>query len=290
MTIDNQFASEKEVEAALNTLIGVMQGLDLDGHIESDEVEGLNGWVTLYQPFKDVHPFNELLPILEKALADGRVDKYEKADILWLCNRLAKQSGYHDRVAASLQEMQGVLAGILLDGEVKEDEVFGLRKWLDRNQHLRSIWPYDEVDSLLESVLEDGEVSEEEVYLLQNFFSSFLGITSDDSMSSADDDVPFSLTGICAAGPEIEFHNKQFCLTGEFSVIDHFKVISRLREQRALLVDEPDDKTDYLIVGSGGNPCWAYACYGRKIEAAIELRKQGVPLMIIHEFDFNGAL
>ena len=40
MTKDNQFASEKEVAAALNTLIGVMQGLDLDGHIESEEVEG----------------------------------------------------------------------------------------------------------------------------------------------------------------------------------------------------------------------------------------------------------
>ncbi|MCG8313415.1 MAG: hypothetical protein MI976_09375 [Pseudomonadales bacterium] len=290
MTKDNQFASEKEVAAALNTLIGVMQGLDLDGHIESEEVEGLTGWVTLYQPYKDVHPFNELLPILERALADGRIDKYEKADILWLCNRLAKQSGYLDRVAASLQEMHGVLAGILLDGEVKEEEVFGLRKWLDRNRHLRSIWPYDEVDSLLESVLEDGEVSEEEVYLLQNFFSSFLGVTSDENVSDADDDVPFSLTGICAAGPDIEFHNKQFCLTGEFSEIDHFKVISRLREQHAILVDEPDANTHYLVVGAGGNPCWAYACYGRKIEAAIELRKQGVPLMIIHEFDFNRAL
>lgn len=291
MENSHSFATAEEIEAALNTLKGVMQGLDLDGAIEAEEVAGLKSWVDLYQPYKDIHPFNELLPTIEQALADGRIDKFEKADILWLCNRLAKQSGYQDRITASLQEMQGVLAGILLDGEVKEDEVFGLRKWMDRNQHLRSVWPYDEVDSLLASVLEDGEVSEEEVYLLQNFFSSFLGVDDEEEHASgAPDDVPFSLTGICAVGPQIELDSKRFCFTGKFTELDYYKVVAKLKEQGSTIVDEPDDQTDYLVVGSGGNPCWAYACYGRKIEMAIELRKQGVPLVIVHEFDFNQAL
>lgn len=35
-----------------------------------------------------------------------------------------------------------------------------------------------------------------------------------------------------------------------------------------------------------GNPCWAYACYGRKIEKAMELRKKGAQILIVHEADF----
>ena len=290
MNTTSQFASSREVDAALNTLKGVIQGLDLDNAIESDEVDGLSGWISLYQEYRDLHPFNELLPVIEKALEDGRIDKHEKADIIWLCNRLARESGFYDRIGSSLQEMQGVLAGILLDGEVKEDEVFGLRTWLDKNQHLRSVWPYDEVESLLASVLEDGEVSEEEVYLLQNFFSAFLGVEDEEEVSEAADDVPFSLTGICSVNPELTFEGKRFCFTGTFADIDYYKTIARLKDKGAEIVEEPDQKTNYLVVGSGGNPCWAYACYGRKIEAAIDLRRKGVPLVIVHEFDFNQAL
>ena len=45
-------------------------------------------------------------------------------------------------------------------------------------------------------------------------------------------------------------------------------------------------KTNYLIVGDDGNPCWAYACYGRKVEKAINLRKEGAQIIIVHENDF----
>ena len=44
--------------------------------------------------------------------------------------------------------------------------------------------------------------------------------------------------------------------------------------------------TDFLIVGDEGNPCWAFSCYGRKVEKAIELRKSGSKIQIVHENDF----
>lgn len=49
-------------------------------------------------------------------------------------------------------------------------------------------------------------------------------------------------------------------------------------------------KVDYLVIGADGNPCWMYACYGRKVERAISLRREGAKLMIIHELDFHDAL
>ena len=49
-------------------------------------------------------------------------------------------------------------------------------------------------------------------------------------------------------------------------------------------------KTNYLIVGNAGNPCWAYACYGRKIEEAVALRKEGAQVTIVNETDFWDAV
>lgn len=49
-------------------------------------------------------------------------------------------------------------------------------------------------------------------------------------------------------------------------------------------------KVNYLVVGGEGNPCWAYACYGRKVEKAVELRRQGHPIVIVHENDFHDAV
>ncbi len=49
-------------------------------------------------------------------------------------------------------------------------------------------------------------------------------------------------------------------------------------------------KTDYLIVGDNGNQAWAFACYGRKVEKALELRKNGHKISLIHEFDFMDAI
>ena len=49
-------------------------------------------------------------------------------------------------------------------------------------------------------------------------------------------------------------------------------------------------KLDYLIIGADGNPCWAYACYGRKVEKAVDLRKTGSRLLLVHENDFHDAV
>jgi hypothetical protein len=48
--------------------------------------------------------------------------------------------------------------------------------------------------------------------------------------------------------------------------------------------------THYLLVGADANPCWPYACYGRKTEDSVERRKSGQKLLIIHEFDFWDAV
>ncbi len=279
--------SQQEVEQAINTLKGVIQGLDIDREIDAEEIEGLKAWIGLYEPIRHLHPFNELLPVIESALEDHHLSAQEKADILWLCGQFSRKSGYLDRVSRSLQEMNGVLAGVLMDGELNEEEVFGLKRWLDKNQHLKTIWPYDEINSLVHSIIDDFQVTSDELSILQDFLATFLGMEVGDEPGMEPDDVPYSLTGVCAKDPVIELQGKTFCFTGFHSELTPQELKSIVQQRGGSVVDEVDETVDYLVVGSEGNPCWAYACYGRKIEQAIALRQQGIPLMIVHEFDFN---
>ena len=54
--------------------------------------------------------------------------------------------------------------------------------------------------------------------------------------------------------------------------------------------DSINKRTDYLIVGDNGNPAWAFSCYGRKVEKALSLRKDGHTITMIHEFDFSDII
>jgi hypothetical protein len=274
------------MERAVNTLSGLLKGVGIDGKIDADEITGLQNWIDSYQNLGHLHPFSELLPMLHEALAGGRLTAQDKADMVWLCKQLTRGATL-DRISASLQEMQGVLAGVLLDGEVTPEELVGLRDWLQRNQHLRTCWPYDEVDSLVTSILATRHVSDTELELLRDFLTTFLGLEVDHPPTPVMDDVPYSLTGICARDPRIIWQDRIFCLTGNFA---ERTLVEQIRHRGGFVVADVKPGVDYLVVGSEGNPCWAYACYGRRIEQAIALRKQGLPLVIVHEFDITRAL
>jgi NAD-dependent DNA ligase len=60
----------------------------------------------------------------------------------------------------------------------------------------------------------------------------------------------------------------------------------RITQLGGIPTDSVSKKTDYLIVGDNGNPAWAFSCYGRKVEKALQMRKEGHTIVMIHEFDF----
>ena len=47
---------------------------------------------------------------------------------------------------------------------------------------------------------------------------------------------------------------------------------------------------NYLVIGAEGNPCYAYACYGRKVEKEVELRRGGARIQLVHENDYHDAI
>lgn len=284
-----KFTSRARLEKSVNSLLGIVEGIVIDSSINNSEVSFLNLWLAEHIDVRDRHPYSELIPVVQAAVADGVLTQEEHDDIIWLCEKL-RSTEFFDKTTADLQRLHAILGGIVSDGIVSESELRGLSSWLQEHEHLRTCWPYDEVDSLITSVLRDQKVDSQEHAMLKAFFSEFTALMDDRTITSPVISEAGSVVGLCAVCPEIQFSGAKFCFTGASTRYTRSALSSTVERLGGEVVSAPNKHVKYLIIGADGNPCWAYACYGRKVEKAIELRKQGVRILIIHENDFHDAV
>ena len=284
-----KFTGRSRLEKSINSLLGIIEGISVDSIINRTEIEFLNLWLEEHQELNDRHPYNELLPVVANAISDGVLTSEEKQDILWLCEKL-RSTGFFDETTADIQRLHAVLGGIASDGAISEAELKGLSGWLSEHEHLKTCWPYEEVGSLVTGVLSDKKIDSAEQKLLKEFFTEFVSILDSRTIVSPKLSVNGNVVGLCAVCPEITFSGSKFCFTGisyKYTRSEFSKLINELGGE---VVNSVSAKLDYLIIGADGNPCWAYACYGRKVEKAVELRKTGSRLLLVHENDFHDAM
>lgn len=284
-----KFTTRAQLEKSINSLLGIIEGIAIDGAINASENGFLRLWLSEHAELQDRHPFNELVPAVQSAMDDGVLTQEERDDIIWLCERL-RSTEYFDKITADLQRLHAILGGIVADGIISEDELRGLSSWLDDHDHLKTCWPYDEIGSLITAVLADKKIDEKEHKMLKDFFSEFIAVLDGRTIVSPSISEGASLIGLCAVCPEIQFDGSKFCFTGastRYTRPQLVEIVSRLGGE---VVSAISSKVSYLIIGAEGNPCWAYACYGRKVEKAVALRKSGARLLIVHENDFHDAV
>jgi hypothetical protein len=284
-----KYTGKAEFEKAVNSLLGLVEGISIDAKINETEISFLQAWLEDHRINSRKHPFNELFPVVEQAFADGELTEEEKSDIMWLCKRLTS-ADYFSAVTADMQKLHAIIAGIASDAEISIEELNGLSAWLEDHDHLKRCWPYDEIESLVTSVLSDKKIDAEEHKLLMSYFGEFVSILDNKTIMSPVLLEETNLVGLCSVCPQISFADTLFCLTGQsykYTRSEFEEVIYSLGGKSASYISK---KVNYLVVGSEGNPCWAYACYGRKVEKAVELRKAGYPIVIVHENDFHDAV
>lgn len=286
-----RYTPKSRLDKAVKTLAGIIEGIAIDSVVNQKEFLYLREWVDQCNDVRNRHPFTELIPVVEEALSDGVLTDVEKEDILWLCAKLSAKGDFYKKATQDIQKLHGVLAGILSDGTITEEELRGLSEWLSEHDHLKTCWPYDEIDSLVTAVMSDGKTDEEEQATLQQLFTDFIQIEDDKTITN-----PLmlveeqSLTGICAMCPEIEFRGSVFCFTGASSRYKRKDLVEVVEMYGGNFSKNLTKEVNYLVIGADGNPCWAYACYGRKVEQAIALRKQGHNIVLVHENDFHDAV
>lgn len=287
------FTGPAELHKAINTLRGIVAGISTDSAVQTSEIAELANWCTLHEDMEGMHPFSEIIPVVQKACEDGVITDEESKDILWICSSFAASGTYYDDITSSIQFLAGMIHGMLADNELSDAEINSLNAWIKSNGFLAGTYPFDEINSLLTSILSDHVITEDE----RNALLAFLGnvVEFKDSLNLNEKDFrdlreKYSVDGVCASCPEIHFNGKTFCFTGEFHRGKRKEIAEKVQQLGASSKSSVTGKTDYLVVGNAGNPCWAYACYGRKIEEAVNLRKAGGHVIIVNENDFWDAV
>ena len=278
-------------DKAINSLKGIFLGIISDEKIDSYEMKELQLWARENNDLVNRNPFKEFMTLIDNTASNGIPTKEAIEDLYWLCQKYEHDSIYYKGITSDLQQLQGIFHGILSDGELNDTEIFKLHEWLSENEHLNSYYPYDEIRSLVLSIVSDKKIDEEERLILMAFIKQFVELNNNDikeSIDKATTDV--NISGICAVDPEIIFENKTFCVTGILSRGTRAELQNAIKNKGGIAVNSISKKTDYLIIGDTSNACWSYACYGRKVEKALDLRKSGHTIVLVHEFDVFDAI
>lgn len=287
-----KFCGKMEIDKSMHTLEGILRGIDIDSEINPAEVKDLAAWTSAHQELIVWHPYSEILPVIMSGLEDGILTSDELEDIRWVTRNYTTDREYYDCVTSDLQRLHGIIHGVLADGVMTDQEIIGLKAWLKDHDHLLGTYPFDEIEAVLIGITADGKITEDERQYATAFLSQFSEFAPGD-----ENDLHFSemrkkmqIGGVCTLNANIEIPGRQFCLTGVFESGKRSEVEEKIGEKGGVYRDVVLKSTDYLVVGKKSNPLWAFACYGRKVEKAMAMRKAGSAISIVTEVDFWDAL
>lgn len=282
--------SPAQIEQAIHTLEGLLSGIGIDSKINEQENAAVITWIQTNDHLVNRHPVSEIVQAVKYAFEFGTVTEDSIQDILWLCKNFKTENKYYNAIQSDLQRLHGMMVGIAADGIIEKDELINLEKWLEDHQALTGSWPYDEITSLIVEVLEDGIIDSDEHEILLTYFNDFKkysGIPNIDFDIQSDE---LTVGGICAIDPQIKFSEKRFCFTGSSKNASIDDIERKIKILGGLFDAVVNEMTNFLVVGTEGNPFWAFSIYGRQIEQAIEFRKKGFKIMIVSESDFWYAI
>lgn len=185
----------------------------------------------------------------------------------------------------NIDELIGISRGIIADGIVNTKEGNFLLDWIKKHFDVYDLntYPVNTIYDRLSNILKDGFIDDEESKELLDLLTSFTGdkpiVEQIASMSST---LP-----LCNPYPDVNFEDKNFCLTGAFTIGTRAKVEELIQDLGGIAQKNPTLKTNYLVIGILGSGEWIHSSYGRKIEKAVELRDiNGKDLKIISEEHF----
>ncbi len=254
---------DSKLETNINTLYGIIKGINYDGIIDDKEIGKLKSWVEDNRLYKQYLLFNRIINKLEEILEDNIITEYERIELEKLVTSINNSKMYSESTL-SLQILNGILDGIVCNQKVNQKELDNLNIWLKQNDYLKDVYPYDKVLLEVSKVLEDGFLTEEESNYILSIFNEIVhpDFNNDEN---------------------IDFKGKTFCLTGEFKTATKQEVSKRLQELGAIEKAGVSSKLDYLIVGGVGSDAWKFGKIGGKQAKAQELNEKGADIRIIEE-------
>jgi NAD-dependent DNA ligase len=282
-----RFSNPALIEKDLQILVGIISGIKSDNVISDTEYEEVISWINAHREYEDKQPYKEVIDIIRAALADNVLTHEESENIIWFCNQYINKTGYFNIITSGIQKLTGIIKGIAFDNEINHKELEYLDNWMEENDYLKNTYPYNELYNLVTNIIQDKMITEEEHYSLLSFCKALVGEENDNSNEAM---LSSLKTGYYQIDPLIAVQEKTFCITGVSKKYKRRDIAEKIDLFGGYVVDNVSSKLDYLVVCDEKNNCWAFTCYGRKIEEAIKHRKQGRELIIVHEYDLYDTL
>ena len=245
MILLNEFRRE------LNTLYGVLCGIELDNQIVQEEHEYIVDWLESHRHYIHYESVGHIIKVLKMILEDNIITK-EEIDTLKTVISMYLQEIKSSRETLATQFLQGLTLGIKADKEIKDIEIYNLQKWLYDNDYLEGHYPYDKLIHKVEEIVEDKIITLEEKEELKKLF---------DELNNPIENLNNAI---------IEFENKSFCLSGNFEYGSKAKVEEYITSKGGSVDKNIKKNTNYLVVGEDGSSKYSNGNYGTKVKRAIE--------------------
>lgn len=260
------YITDSTLKKDIHDFYGMVKGFALDSHINEEEKDYIRKW---RESFADYHQYSDIARIIEVVdtiLEDDYISKRE-LDLLQSTIRQYLDMSSTSMITLATQVLNGILRGMVIDDIVTEDECISLRNWLYQNNYLASYHPFDKLFDLVESILKDGVLTKNESDEFKDLIGKILNPLKDMKREIS------SIKG------------QHVCLSGDFSTGKKSTIEKYISDNGGVVDSTVESTTDIVVIGNEKRTATLFDTYDKKIERALEYKKQGRSIQILKEFD-----
>ena len=205
-----------------------------------------------------------------------------------MTNITSMDASIHQRlITRSLNQLMGIVNGVLCDGQLHDSEVHFLSTWLQENEQLKTVYPANIIYRLIREAMSDGVLTQDEK---DHLLRSLSEISGNDFWKTGAA-LPGNISSVFDDDPTVVFNDNIFVMTGEFMFGTRNACHKATELRGGQTSDNVTKKTNYLVIGSMASPSWIESNFGRKIQKAAEMAESGeFEIAIIRETDWAMAL
>ena len=170
---------------------------------------------------------------------------------------------------------------MLVDGVVTDDEVRALDQFLERNPDLKGAFPGDVLYRRIRPMIVARSIDPQELHELRALLEDTIGERSGVHDIGAQASSTLPLTD--PPPKPLKFEGVCYVVTGAFIYGARKAVTQAIAVRGGICEDGVTRRTDVLLVGSLASRDWKHSSFGRKIQKAIEIQREGKRLVIVAE-------
>ena len=186
----------------------------------------------------------------------------------------------------SINELYGLIEGILADHVLTTDEIMFLADWLSRCNNLLHEWPANVIGAKVAEILDDGEITELEAQELAELLAKVIGGQPEETNLQ----LRATRLPVEESPAPIQFVDRSFCFTGKFQYGERKVCQAATAERGGHIHKDVTVELDYLVIGTLASRDWAHTNHGRKIESAVHNKSRGATTIIVSEEHWIACL